>query len=73
MAKVYEVEGTFYVRSGTPEQWSSESVEGGGALRVLGKGEIGWVIGTSDFKIGDGKTIWKNLPYITTSGDNCNS
>lgn len=69
MAKIYEVEGTFYVRSGTLEQWSSESVEGRGALRTLGKGEIGWVIGTSDFKIGDGKTIWKNLPYIAPTMD----
>lgn len=69
MAKIYEVEGTFYVRSGTLEQWSSESVEGRGALRVLGKGEIGWIVGTSNFKIGDGKTIWKNLPYITPSSD----
>lgn len=35
MAKVYEVEGTFYVRSGTPEQWSSESVEGGELYEFL--------------------------------------
>lgn len=69
MAKVYEVEGTFYVRSGTLEQWSSESVEGRGALRVLGKGEIGWVTGTSDFKIGDGKKAWKDLPYIVPAID----
>ena len=31
---------------------------------VLAQGEWGWVIGTEDFKIGDGTTAWIDLPYI---------
>ena len=68
MARIYEVEGTFYVRSGTLEQWSDESTPGRGALRILGRGEIGWVVGTSNFKIGDGFSMWKDLNYIVPGG-----
>lgn len=31
---------------------------------VLAQGECGWVIGTNDFKIGDGVHAWVDLPYI---------
>lgn len=31
---------------------------------VLAQGEWGWVIGTEDFKIGDGVHTWLDLPYI---------
>ena len=31
---------------------------------VLAEGEWGWVIGTEDFKIGDGIHAWLDLPYI---------
>lgn len=31
---------------------------------VLAQGEWGWVIGTEDFKIGDGVHAWLDLPYI---------
>ena len=31
---------------------------------VLAQGEWGWVIGTEDFKIGDGVHAWLELPYI---------
>ena len=31
---------------------------------ILAQGEWGWVIGTEDFKIGDGVHAWVDLPYI---------
>ena len=31
---------------------------------VLAQGEWGWVLGTEDFKIGDGIHAWLDLPYI---------
>jgi hypothetical protein len=60
----YEVEGTFLVRCANASEWMDASVERKGANRVLKKGEMGWVIGTSDFKIGDGESTWSELPYI---------
>lgn len=62
--KTYEIEGTFLVRCGTPAEWADDSVPNVGANRVLKKGEMGWEIGTSNFKIGDGETQWKSLDYI---------
>lgn len=61
---VYEVEGTFLVRTGTPEEWSSTSTKGVGGRRVLRRGELGWEIGTPNFKIGDGEQEYQYLPYI---------
>ena len=61
---VYEVQGTFLVRTATPAEWASTTTKGVGGRRVLGRGEIGFEIGTSNFKIGDGEQEYQYLPYI---------
>lgn len=60
----YNVSSTLQVRNDTIDNWMIQSIPGKGANRVLAKGEIGWVTGTSDFKIGDGITPFKDLKWI---------
>lgn len=67
--KTYEIDGTFLVRADKAENWNLTTLEGKGANRVLKKGEIGWIVGTSDFKIGDGTTPWKDLDFIIPVGE----
>lgn len=69
---VYNVEGVFQVRTGTPEQWMENRLAGRGAHRVLKRGEIGYELGTSNFKIGDGQQEYQSLPYITPIPNNVN-
>ena len=45
------------IRRDTLANWNS-------ANPVLAQGEVGWVIGTDNYKIGDGTTNWLNLRYI---------
>ena len=54
---VYNVEGTFCIRSGTPQEWLNST-------RILLKGEMGWEVGTSNFKIGDGTHTYRDLQYV---------
>ena len=54
---VYDVEGTFCIRSGLPEEWAKSNI-------VLLKGEMGWEVGTPNFKIGDGVHSYRDLQYI---------
>ena len=35
---------------------------------ILAQGEVGWEIGTSNYKIGDGVTAWNSLNYIPLGG-----
>lgn len=50
------------LRNDTKQAWeNADLVE---SPLVLGKGEIGVEIDTNQFKIGDGTTNWKNLPYF---------
>jgi len=65
----YEIEGTFLVRCDTAANWARTDLEKKGANRILKKGEMGWVIGTSDFKIGDGVHTWAELQYIKPTPD----
>lgn len=58
------VNSIFTIRSGTEEQWNSVESPGKGSFRILETGEIGWVIGTDKFKIGDGVTMFRDLPWI---------
>lgn len=60
----YEVDATFLVRCDTPSKWADATTTGKGANRILKKGEMGWEVGTSNFKIGDGSTIYSELSYI---------
>jgi hypothetical protein len=48
-------------RRGTDAQWISTN-EGDGP--VLNAGEIGYETNTGKFKIGDGGTVWADLPYF---------
>lgn len=64
MSERIEVDAIFSVRSGTEDQWNSTEAVGKGAYRILELGEIGWVIGTNKFKIGDGTTMFKDLDWI---------
>ena len=45
------------IRRDTLANWNSVNP-------VLAQGEVGWVIGTDNYKIGDGTTDWLNLRYI---------
>lgn len=67
--KIYEIEGTFLLRTGTEAEWADTSVPGRGANRVLKTGEMGWVYQTSKFKIGDGVTPWSSLDYIVPAAE----
>lgn len=60
----YNVQGTFQIRTGTPEEWADISQNNKYGNLVLKKGEMGWEEGTSNFKIGDGSTPYRLLPYI---------
>ena len=60
----YNVEGLFQIRSATPAEWEDITVEGKGGRRILEKGEMAWETGTSNFKIGDGVSEYRNLEYI---------
>ena len=53
---------TFLLKRGTAERWAFVNP-------VLGPGEPGYVIGSNLLKIGDGKTAWNDLAYIS-SGKN---
>lgn len=60
----YMIEGTFLLRSATPAEWEDITVEGEGGRRILKKGEVAWEFRTSNFKIGDGESEYRNLEYI---------
>lgn len=48
------------LKRGTAERWEELNP-------VLKVGEPGYILGTSKFKIGDGVTAWKDLPYVGDS------
>jgi hypothetical protein len=48
---------TFKFRRGTAAQWSLKNP-------VLARGEPGLALGQGNFKIGDGRTHWNDLPYF---------
>lgn len=60
----YTIDGIIKVRTGTEEEWSYSLEPNKGALRILEKGEIGWVYETSKLKIGDGITKFRDLPWF---------
>ena len=62
--KNYNIHGQFLVRSANASEWYDASQPGKGGNKILSKGEIGWEYGTSNFKIGNGSTPYKDLPYI---------
>jgi hypothetical protein len=47
-------------RAATLAEWTANQTT------VLGQGEFGYVIGTSQLKVGDGVTPWASLPYISS-------
>lgn len=69
-----ELKGRILLRYDTLEAWQDETVEGKGAKLVLNAGEVAFTAvpdgSTAEqtnppavlFKIGDGTTIFKNLP-----------
>lgn len=56
MAKV--INTTFQLKRGTAARWAEVNP-------ILSAGEPGFVYDTNQLKIGDGKTAWNDLPYIT--------
>lgn len=52
---------TIQFKRGTAARWSELNL-------VLQAGEPGFVIDENRFKIGDGVTVWNDLPYIGESG-----
>ena len=55
----------FILKHGTQFQFESNHI-------VLRDGEPSYTTDTHIFKIGDGKTEWKNLPAISSSGSDFN-
>lgn len=51
----------FILKHGTQFQFESNHI-------VLRDGEPSYTTDTHIFKIGDGKTVWENLPAISSSG-----
>ena len=59
------VKTIFILKHGTQFQFESNHI-------VLRNGEPSYTTDTHIFKIGDGKTGWKNLPAISGSGSDFN-
>ena len=53
---------TFKFKRGTSERWAELNP-------ILDQGEPGYVYDTNRLKIGDGKTAWRDLPYV--DGQDC--
>ena len=54
------IKTTFQFRRGNAEVWNRNNP-------VLGRGEPGFEIDTFRLKIGDGSTLWNDLPYVGNS------
>lgn len=50
------------IRRDTASNWAERNP-------ILAQGEVGWEIGTDNFKIGDGVKTWNALPYIEFGKD----
>lgn len=48
---------TFKLRSGTPDEWARKNP-------ILAPDEPGMAIGAGNFKVGDGRTRWNDLPWF---------
>lgn len=58
MQKAHKVNLTFQLKRGTAARWVEMNP-------VLADGEPGFELDTNQLKIGNGKDVWTNLPYLT--------
>ncbi|BAU39961.1 hypothetical protein [Ralstonia phage RSP15] len=57
-----DFQGTIVLRRGTKLQWETKNP-------ILREGEMGLELPNHVFKMGDGTTRWKDLPYVGIKGD----
>lgn len=58
MQKAHKVNLTFQLKRGTAARWLEVNP-------ILADGEPGFELDTNQLKIGNGKDVWTNLPYVT--------